>query len=441
VSADSKLFDGVTTEALGNCGSTPFPAPTGDGRFRHADDFFSEVDLTGTAINRVFLVGLGTVRGLVIGRSDRAASPDEIAAMQNEVAVALADGCFGVSTGLIYPPGCFADAEEVAAVARPAGELGALYATHMRDEGVEIEAALDEAEHIAAASGCRLQVSHLKLGGRRSWDKIDWLERRMTAMRSRIDAAADRYPYTAAATDIGVIVPQWVQEGHAEARMERLRDPDVRARVEAEVFELHPEPEYWDRIVISSVPESVDPAYNGLTVREIAEREGERPIDTVLNLLAEHPGKPAAVFFSMSEDNLRRIIAWPFVAVGSDARAHVPVGDALRTRPHPRAYGTFARALGVLCRDWGLFPLEEAVRKMTSLPASRLGLDDRGVVRPGAFADLALFDPETVRDRATYADPHQTSAGIPFVIVNGQVAVENGTATGRRPGRMLRKSW
>ncbi len=435
--ADSKVHDGVTTEVLGNCGSSPFPTE----KFPSADAFFGLVDEVGTSVNRAFLAGLGSIRASVMGLGGGAASPDQIGTMRDALARCIEEGAFGVSTGLIYPPGCFAAREEMAAVVRAAGEAGALYATHMRDEGGEIEDAIDEAEFIARTAGARLHISHVKLSGKRNWHKIDWIEERLRGMiDGGLDLACDRYPYTASATDLGVLLPNWVHDGAAQRRLERLGDADARGRIEREVLGNHPEPEYWDTVLISSVPEGEDAAVNGRTLAEVAAMRGERPVETVMNLLARHERMPAIVIFCMCEENLRRVLSWPFVAAGSDARARVASERAAAERPHPRSYGTFARFLGKYVREEKLLPLEEAVRRITSLPAERLGLRGRGVIREGALADITIFDPGAVADRATYADPHQPSAGMLHVIVNGRPVIENGIHNGALPGRVLRRS-
>jgi len=434
--ADSKACDGVTTEALGNCGSSPFPSNA----YRSAAGFFDAVDAAGTGINRVFLVGLGSIRAFVIGPDAQTASADDIQGMQQELTRALEDGAFGFSTGLIYPPGCFATADELAEVAAAARPFHTLHSTHMRSEADHIEAAIDEAEQIARAAGARLQISHLKLAGARNWHKIDWLEARLNGLRSDgLDLACDRYTYIASNTDLGVILPNWAQEGTAAERMARLKDPATRRRIEQEILALHPEPEYWDKILLAWVPDGVDRSYNGKTLRQVGELRDQRPLDVVVDLLSQHEPKPSIVIFSMCEDNLLRILSWPFVGVGSDARARLQSEAGEGHKPHPRAYGTFARYLGKYVRDEGILPLEEAVRKITALPAARLGLTDRGVLRAGAFADITLFDPDQVADRATFDEPQRPSAGIPHVLINGRLAVENGEPTGALSGRMLRK--
>ena len=438
--ADSKVHDGVTTEALGNCGSSPFPDHSHDNGYRSAADFFEAVEEAGTSINRAFLAGLGSIRSFVMGASSNAASPDDTRAMRNELARCLEEGVFGVSTGLIYPPGCFASREEMAEVAKAAGDAGALYATHMRDEGDDVEAAIAEAEFVAKASGTRLQISHVKLSGERNWRKMDWLDDRLHAMlEDGLDLACDRYTYTASATDMGVLLPNWVHDGPPEQRMARLRDPDLRGRIEDEVLAAHPEPAYWDGILISSVPEGEDPACGGRSLSEVAAMRGQRPIEVVIDLLAEHRQKPTIVIFCMCEENLRRVLSWPFVAVGSDARARVARNETGGDKPHPRAYGTFSRLLGRYVREEKLLSLEEAIRRITSLPAQRLGLADRGVLREGACADITVFDPDTIIDRATFTEPHQTSEGVLHVIVNGRLVIENGSHNGALPGRMLRR--
>ena len=433
--ADSKVHDGVTTEVLGNCGSSPFPSE----KFRSAAEFFDAVDEAGTSINRAFLAGMGSIRSFVMGPGAVAASPDELGAMRGELARSIEEGAFGVSTGLIYPPGCFATREEMAEVIKTTGEADALYVTHMRDEGDEIEDAIGEAEFIARASGTRLHISHVKLSGKRNWHKIDWLEERLHRMTGDgLDLACDRYPYTASATDLGVLLPNWVHDGPPDQRMARLGDPDARGRVTTEILAAHPEPEYWNTVLISSVPEGEDAAYNGRTLAEIAEMRGEPPAEIVMNLLACNEKMPSIVIFCMCEENLRRVLSWPFVAVGSDARSRVAEEVLAPDRPHPRAYGTFARFLGKYVRDEKLLPLEAAVRRITSLPAQRLGLRDRGEICEGAFADITIFDPAAIADRATYAGPHQLSAGILHVIVNGRPVIEDGSHNGALAGRMLR---
>ena len=438
--AESKVHDGVTTEVLGNCGSSPFPGNPDDGGYRSAADFLDAVDKAGTSINRVFLAGQGSIREFVMGRGSRAASPQELAAMRAEADRCIEEGAFGISTGLIYPPGCFARREEIAEIAKAAGEVRGIYATHMRSEGDHVEEAIDEADFIARTSGARLQISHVKVAGKRNWHKIDWLDERLHSLaESDVDLACDRYTYIAAATDIASILPHWVQEGSDEQRMDRLKDPETRGRVEQEILAEHPEPEYWDSVVISWAPEGADPACQGKSLREIGEMRGERPVDALMNLLAEHKSKCAAVFFSMCEENLRRILSWPFVAGGSDARARVTANEPPGSKPHPRAYGTFSRLLGKYVREEKLLSLEEAVRRITSLPAGRLGLSDRGVLREGAFADITVFDPAAIASPATFTDPHQTSVGITYVLVNGRPVIENGEHNGQLPGRALRR--
>lgn len=437
--ADSKILDGVTTEILGNCGYSPFPGRSDEERYGTASEFFDAVERSGSSINRAFLAGLGSIRTFVMGRTARAAEPADIKAMQTEVESALAQGVIGVSSGLIYPPGCFASKEELAEVARPAGEAGTIYATHMRSESDSIEDAIAEAEFIARQSGAKLQISHVKLSGKRNWKKIDWLDERLHALANEIDFGCDRYPYIASATDIGVILPNWVHEGSVDQRMERLHNADVRIRAAEEVANEHPEPGYWDSIMISSAPDGADTSIIGKSIRRIAELQSKPPIDVVMDLLAQHRQKASAIFFSMCEENLRRIISWPFVGAGSDARARGESERESGEMPHPRAYGTFARFIGKYAREEKIFSIEEAVRKITSMPAERFRLDGRGVLKAGAFADIVICNPDKIIDRATFDKPHQHSAGIHCVIVNGVPVVENCKHNGGLPGRVLRR--
>jgi len=433
--AESKVHDGVTTEVLGNCGFSPFPSEP----CRAAAACFDAVEEAGTAIHRAFLVGLGAVRSFVMGSGAGRPTAADLSAMRGEVERALHEGAFGVSTGLIYPPGCFADREEMAALVAPAGEAGALYATHLRSEGDAIEAALDEAAYIARTAGARLHISHVKLSGERNWHKIDWLEERLdTLRRDGIDLTCDRYPYTASATDLGVLAPDWVHDGPPERRVERLQDREVRRRARDEMTARTP-PAYWKDVILSSVPGDAAEDCVGRSLDDVARDRGEEPADTVLRLLAGSRDKPSVVIFCMREENLRRVLSWPFVAIGSDARAR-PTAGPETGRPHPRAYGTFSRFLGRYVRKQKLVPLEEAVRRMTSLPADTLGLGECGVLREGARADITVFDPATVADRATYEEPRRFSAGIRHVIVNGRLVVEDGAHTGALPGRVLRRT-
>lgn len=454
-SARSKVCDGVTTEVAGNCGSSPFPL-RGKERdqeqaqsnryglridWEDADGFFERAERVGTAINRAYLVGHGTVRGVVIGHENRPPGQQELEEMKAEVSRAMKAGAVGLSSGLIYAPGCYAGPEEVTALCRTVADLGGFYSTHLRSEGDALEAAVEEALKVAAESGVRLQLSHVKTAGKRNWGKIAWLKERLFRAKDKgLDFACDRYPYIAGSTGLHVVLPDWAKEGGHEAELKRLTDPATRKKVAEAVAADYADPASWDRIVVSCVASARNRQYEGKRVAEIAEMMGCDPVSAVFELLTAERLEVDAIIFSMCEENLREILNWPFVAVGSDASVRCPDGPLSQGKPHPRAYGTFARVLGRYVREARALPLLEALKKMTVLPARQAGLRDRGELREGCFADIVIFDPLTVADQATFEQPHQCSKGIRYVFVNGRTAVREGVPTGGLHGRLLRRA-
>jgi len=451
---ESKLLDGVTTDVSGNCGSSPFPLR---GEFRSKlsrelaefgiavdwDDiegYFDRIRSNGIAVNLAILAGHGAIRASVMGYEGRPPDAQEMAAMKRELRRALEAGAFGMSTGLIYPPGCYADSDEIAELCRVVKDFNGMYATHMRSEADKLEDAVLEALDVARRSGVRLQISHLKVAGRANWGKIQWLLDTLRAARDEgIDLACDRYPYTASSTGLDVILPDWACEGGVEAEIGRLKDPAERRRIITEIEPHSTQSGRWSNIVISYTPSEANRQWEGRSVADIARAQGKPPVEAALDLIVEERANVSVVIFSMCELNLRAILGLPFVAVGSDAAVRCARGALGAGKPHPRAYGTFARVLGRYAREEELFPLTEAIRKMTSLPAARLGLEQRGLLKKDWYADIVVFDPERVKDNATYADPHRYSSGIRFVFVNGVMAAENGKATGRLAGEVLRR--
>jgi len=449
----SKLADGVTTDVSGNCGSSPFPLhgkyleklredmrPFGlEIDWSNIEGFFERMDSRGIGINLVMLVGHGAIRAAAMDYDNRSPTADEMSRMKHELKRCLEAGAWGMSTGLIYPPSCYAREDEIAELCEVVRDFDCLYATHMRNEGDEIESAVEEALSVAGSSGVRLQISHLKLAGKRNWKKIDWLLSTLRRAReSSIDVAWDRYPYTASSTGLDVILPDWACEGGVDAEIERLKNPRIRRRISDEILAKSDEGR-WDRIVISYAPSDENRRFEGKSIAAIAAERGEEPIECALNLIVEEKARAAVVIFSMSEENLERILKEPLTAIGSDASARSASGALARGKPHPRAFGTFSRVLGVYVREKGLLSLEEAVRRMTSLPASRLKLEDRGILRQGWWADIVVFDPERVRDNASFEEPHRYSSGIRYVLVNGTLAFEDGDFTGELAGRLLRR--
>ncbi len=451
--ADSSVRQGVTLEIGGNCGYAAAPiwgawqaeraeehrATLGlDCRWRTLEEYFAALRAARPAINYGQLAGHNTLRGSATGGAARPATADELETMRRAVQEAMRDGALGLSTGLAYPPGCYADAAELVALARAVREAGGFLAAHVRSEGDTLLEALSEVLGVARAAGIGLQISHLKTMHERNWGKLDAALALVEAARAEgLDVTADRYPYTAAHTGLDAILPPWAGEGSRADRLARLRDPERRGEL-LRLLAARPA-STWERIVIAEVREPRHRPYQGRTVAELARARGVPPPAFALDLLAGDGGRVGAIFHAMSPANLERILTRDWVMIASDAGCRAPgdgLGDGL---PHPRAFGTFTRVLGPLVRDSRLFGLEAAVRKMTADPCRRLGLADRGRLAPGFHADVVLFDPARVRDTATYTEPWSFPEGIHAVLVNGEIVVAGGAPTGARPGRVVRR--
>ncbi|NJQ15002.1 N-acyl-D-amino-acid deacylase family protein [Streptomyces bohaiensis] len=453
--AETQLLQGVTTLVTGNCGFSPFPVvPEHAAELRALCGFLDDgltwewttaagwaaaVERLPLGVNLAPQTGHGALRVAAVGTDDRAPTDDELATMRRLMAETAADGVVGFSTGLIYPPGRYAATGELAALARIAADHGLLHSTHMRDESAHLAAAVEEAVSIARQTGVRLQISHLKAAGVPYWGTVGDALRLIDAARADgVDVAADQYPYTASSTTLTTVLPGYALDGGVAALLRRIADPEQRARLVADLTAGEADGSFSpDRVTIAEFPEGTHPDHArlvGLTVTEAAAALGTAPADTVLDLLAAHAGQIASIHHCMAEDDVHRVMTHPDVAVASD-------GWILRTegrgRPHPRSFGTFARVLGHFTREKGVLALPEAVRKMTGLPASRLGWTDRGTVRPGAVADLAVFDPDAVTDTSTFADPWRTATGVVHTLVGGRLAVTDGRATDAGAGRVL----
>ena len=442
-SAASKVYQGITTEVVGNCGASAAPkvgqarmasdwqAHAYPGAWTTMADYRHLLEQVKPTVNVVPLVGHNVLRASVMGYVGRAATADEIAAMERLLEESLEAGGRGLSSGLIYPPGMYASRGEILALAKGVQRHGGIYTSHMRSESGRLVEALEETIGVGRETGVRIQVSHLKTSGPANWHLIDAaLETVERARREGVAVAADRYPYLASCTELDVIFPDWATEGGREAELARLRDPAIRARLRAELKETRTE-RSWDSIIVGSTGEA---RFRGRALIEVAGELGLEPVDAALHLIEADALTTSAFFQGMSEENLWRILAQPWVMVGSDASLRAPWGPLSNDYPHPRAYGTFPRSLRA-CVDGKTVPLPEMVRKMTSLPAAHFGITDRGELRAGAFADITLFDPQTVRDGSTYSDPHRLSEGITQVIVNGAIVLSDGRLTGMRPGR------
>jgi N-acyl-D-amino-acid deacylase len=384
-------------------------------------------------------VGLGTIRGVVIGMEDRPALPEEMDAMTKEVLRAIEQGCWGVSTGLEYTPGSFASTEEIWKILSAVPERYRLYSTHMRNEDNEVLEAIDEAVTIARNSKASLQVSHLKASYKVNWHKQEVAIRMLEDARAAgVNAHADRYPYIAYNTDLAALFPIWSREGGMEKFLGRLHDkavlPQIKEAVEKKINGLGS----WDSVMISSVRTEGSRPLQGKTMLQIATQEGTDPFDALVDLMIREDGRVGMVGFGMDEAGTEMVLAWKFTMIASDAGSYSPKNST--SRPHPRAYGTFPRAIAHYQRTRNITTLPDMIRKMTSLPAGKLGLKDRGVIAIGNWADLVLFDYDKIEDRATFLDPHQFPAGIPWVLVNGVPVVERNVQTDALPGHVLRST-
>ncbi len=449
--AENRVLQGITLEVGGQCGSSPGPMSEGSARasreryrarygvevdLQQLGGFFDALSEIPPSVNAASMVGHGTIRSLVVGSENRPATAEELARMRQLVAEALSQGAVGFSSGLEYTPSGFASREELVELAKALRGTGYPYASHMRNEDDGVLAAVEEALHIGRVAGVPVQISHLKAQGERNWWKapviLDLLE---GAREDGIDVHFDRYPYTAYATDLSNLFPNWARAGGSDAFLARLRDPDQRPGLETYCRDKVAQLGSWDAVQISSVGSAENAWIRGRRMGEAAQERGEDPFELALRLLREEGGSVGMIGFGMSEENTALMLGHPLGMICSDGSVYSPSSSG---SPHPRSYGTFPRVLGRYVRDMGIMPLETAIHKMTGLPASKIRLKDRGFIRPGAFADLVVFDPTTVRDEATFSDPKRGPTGISAVVVNGVVTVLEGELTGDLAGRPVR---
>jgi len=457
----SHLHQGFTTQLSGNCGESLAPI-TEIGRelaelalhpneleasWRTFAGYLERVETQRLGPNVAFLVGHGTVRGSIVGSEARPVTTEELAAMVVEVETAMDAGALGLSSGLIYAPGMHASTAEVETLVAAAARHGGLYATHMRNESGGLFESLDESIAVVRAAGprARLQVSHLKCGSRSVWGRAaEAVEKLASARAEGLDVAADQYPYVAAATTLAIVLPPGLLGLGVDACVAALADRDLRAQVRAEMergisgWENVAHDPGWSGFRISGAPSHPD--WAGLPLTELAEAAGKEPADFAFDALIDDRLDVQIVLECMDESDVEAILAVPWIAVCTDAEGRRPGHRILDAgRPHPRTYGSTARVLGRYVRERGTLSLETAIAKLTSVPAERLGLRDRGAIRKGAAADLVVFDPTTVADVATYLEPATYPTGIQHVIVNGRVAIRDGVETGERSGRLLRR--
>lgn len=399
----------------------------------------------GVSANVASFVGATTVRIHELGYADRAPTAAELARMQALVRTAMEEGALGLGSALVYAPAFYASTDELIALARVVADFDGLYISHLRSEGNRLLESVQELVAIARGAGVAAEIYHLKAAGRDNWSKLDSVISLIDALRAEgLAISADMYTYTAGATGLDAAMPPDVQEGGFGAWRKRLQDPEVRTRLETEMNRRTDE---WENLYLAAGAENVIFSgfrtealrhYVGRTLADVANERGTSPATTAMDLVVEDSTRVAAVYFLMSDENVRRKLTVPWISLGTDAASLAPEGPFLNYNPHPRAYGTFPRLLGRYVRDEGVLPLEEAVRKITSLPAANLKIGRRGLIRAGFFADIAVYDPKTVQDHATFDAPHQYSTGMVHVLVNGTPVLVNGEHTGATPGRVIR---
>ncbi len=457
--AASKITQGITTEITGE-GSSVAPqtdATIADDAEYHAslgitvdwydlDGYFRRLEESGSTINIATFVGATQVRAVVLGNDDRAPTPAELQRMAALVDTAMMQGALGVSTSLVYAPAFYASTEELIALAQAASRNGGVYATHLRDEGLRIDAAIEEALAVAEAAGIPVEIWHLKRAGSPNWGDMPRVLAKLDSARAAgVDVTANLYPYVASATSLDASIPQWAHEGGDSVMIERLQDPAERSRIRTDILNPSSDAESFYRgaggaagVMIAGVLADSLRYLEGRTVAHVAAEWGVDPLDALFDIVIKDNGNTGAIYFSMNESDVRDAVGHWWTSFCTDYGAVATDGILSEDRVHPRVYGSFTRILGRYVREHRLLSLESAIRKMTSLPAQRVGLGDRGILRPGMAADIVVFDPTSVIDRATFADPHQYSAGVKYVLVNGELVLDDGEITDNRPGRGLR---
>ena len=459
--AASKITQGITTEITGEGSSI---APLNDALvksaqpqydrfkvtldFRTLDQYFARLERTRPALNVGSFVGAGGVRAYVVGQSQRAATPAEIEQMKSLVGQAMEQGALGLSTSLQYVPGRFASTEEIVELAKVARQHGGIYISHQRSESSQIIPSLDEVFAIAERAQIPAEVWHLKTAYRANWGRMPEVLKHFDAARARgLDVTFNMYPYDRASNGLDACLPLWVREGGLEAMLKRLQDPSLRERIKRDMDD--PNTKDWENqwygsgggagVMVSTVLDPVLRKWEGKTLVQIGKEMGKDPRDAAMDLVIADRGETSVIISIMREDDVRAALAHPMMAIGTDSGARAEDGPLSESKSHPRAWGSFPRVLGKYVRDEKLMSMEEAIRRFTSRPAARVGITDRGILRPGFKADITVFNPATVRDVSTFEDPTHYSLGIEHVLVNGRAVVSNGKITNERPGEPIRR--
>lgn len=457
--SQSNIRQGVTLEVMGEGFSmgplsramkAELERQQGDIRYaiewNSLDEYLQFLETRGISPNVASFIGAANPREYVIGQEDRPATPEELAAMQILVRQAMEQGALGVASSLIYPPGSFASTDELVALSEAAAEFDGMYASHMRDEGANMLAAVEELIDIARRADIRAEIYHIKSSGQQNWHLFDQAVDMVELARAEgLQITADVYTYPAGATGLNAAIPPWVQEGGFDASLERMSDPATRERIAQEMLQHSAD---WENLYLGAgTPENILlvgfksealKPLTGKTLAEVARMRGTDPRDTAMDLIIEDGSRVGTVYFTQSEDVVRKAVSLPWVSFNSDEASLAPEGVFLESNPHPRAYGSFARVLAKYVRDEQVITLQEAIRKLAALPAENLRLHQRGRLHAGFFADVVVFDPATVQDHATFIEPHQYATGVQHVFVNGTAVLRDGAHTGATPGRVVR---
>jgi N-acyl-D-amino-acid deacylase len=455
--SQSEVRQGVTTQIMGESESMGplneamkkrMKAEQGDIKFdvewTTLADYLTFLERRGVSQNVASFIGASTIREYVLGRENRTPTPAALDRRRKLVELEMRAGALGIGSALEYAPAYYADTEELIELCKVAGRYQGKYITHMRSEGRRLLEGIDEVIRISREAKIPAEIYHFKAAGRDNWSKMDAAIARVEAARKEgLAITADVYCYTAGCTGLDACIPPWAQDGGEVAMRRRLRDPESRKRIKADIETNTDYPNFYktagdpkNLLLVGFKKDALKPL-QGKTLAEVARERNADPVETLMDLLAEDESRISTVYFLMSEENVRKLIKLPWVSFGSDEASQAPEGVFLKSMPHPRAYGNFARLLGKYVRDEKLIPMEDAVRKLTHLPATNLGLDRRGLLKDGYYADVVVFDPATVMDRATYEKPHQYSVGVRHVFVNGTQVLKDGEHTGAKPGRAL----
>jgi N-acyl-D-amino-acid deacylase len=456
--SQSEIRQGVTTEIMGEGESMgPVNDRVRESMLKQQADIKYEIkwntlaeylqylEKRGVSCNVASFIGATTIRANVIGFDDKQPTPEEMEQMRELVRKEMEAGALGIGTSLIYPPAFYAKTEELIEMCKVAAKYQGKYISHMRSEGNQLLEAFDELLRIAREAQIPAEVYHIKAAGQKNWGKIDDLLSRIeAAQKEGLNIRANMYTYTAAGTGLDACFPPWTQDGGYPALFKRLRDPVTREKIKAEV---KIDSDKWenlylaagspDKIILVGFKSAKLKPLTGKTLADVAKMRGKDPIDTAMDLVAEDESRIGTIYHVMSEENVKKELAKPWISFGSDEASQAPEGVFLKSNPHPRAYGNFARVLGKYARDEKVITLPEAVRRLSALPATNLGLDHRGFIQEGMFADVVVFDPATIADRATFEKPHQYTVGMKHVFVNGVQVLKDGEHTGAKPGRAL----